>query len=97
MTLNAALKSFAHESKNIFFVDVGSSLVDAKGNLADMYHFDDGIDLNTYGYNVWIRELRKIIDEALAIMNGLKMMNDPLTCRATMPSAIEPWESTIYV
>ena len=61
---NTSIEMLANANNRIFFIDAGSLLIDASGNLADKYHVGDGIHLNTAGNAVWIEALRNGIEEA---------------------------------
>lgn len=69
-TINKELKAFTMKSKNMFFVDAGSSLTDAQGNLADEYQDGDGIHLNAKGNAIWIIELQEIVKKAKTLKLG---------------------------
>ena len=63
-SLNIALNSICDGYKNVYFVNLSKQLIDSGNNLADSYHVGDGIHLNTKGYNVWIKELKKALKNA---------------------------------
>lgn len=62
--LNDAIKSLSESHKNVYFMDPTKQLIDSDNNLLDSYHVGDGVHLNTRGYDVWIRELRKALENA---------------------------------
>jgi lysophospholipase L1-like esterase len=62
--LNFKLEELTKISTNLFFVNAGQLLVDAKGNLADKFHDGDGIHLNSQGNAIWIQQLQKAIKNA---------------------------------
>jgi len=62
--LNALLEALCSENKRCLFVDVGSSLVDASGNLSPAMQVGDGVHLNGAGNRVWIDELRIAVRKA---------------------------------
>ena len=64
LDLNAALKTLCSNDARFVFVDAGSSLVDASGNLSTAFQDGEGIHLNAAGNRIWIDELRKAISKA---------------------------------
>ena len=64
LDLNTALKALSSRDARCVFVDVGSSLVDASGNLSAAFQDGDGIHLNGVGNRIWIDELRNAITKA---------------------------------
>lgn len=60
-TLNLELKDWIENSTNHYFVDVGSQLIDEKGNLADKFHIGDGLHLNSRGGAIWVQQLKDAI------------------------------------
>ena len=65
--LNSSIQKLANTSSRVFFVDAGSLLVDASGNLADKFHDGDGVHLNSKGNEIWINALRDGIQRAQRI------------------------------
>jgi lysophospholipase L1-like esterase len=59
--LNIAIKSLCENYKNVHFLTFTEQLVDLEYNLSDSYHIGEGIHLNTKGYEIWIRELKKAL------------------------------------
>ena len=62
--LNASLKTLCSEDARCVFVDVGSSLVDAGGNLSTAFQDGDGVHLKNAGNRIWIDELRIAVRKA---------------------------------
>ena len=62
--LNASLKTLCSEDSRCVFVDVGSSLVDAGGNLSAAFQDGDGVHLNNAGNRILIDELRIAVRKA---------------------------------
>ena len=62
--LNSSIQRLANTNSRVFFVDAGSLLVDASGNLADKFHDGDGVHLNSKGNAIWISALRDGIQRA---------------------------------
>lgn len=60
--LNIAIRSLGESHKNVYFANPTKQLIDSDNNLLDLYHVGDGVHLNTRGYDVWIRELRKALE-----------------------------------
>lgn len=60
--LNQGLEALCAQDARCVFLDSTPSLIDESGNLNPAYHTGDGVHLNTAGYALWIRDLRKKMD-----------------------------------
>lgn len=56
--INVALEALCTEHKRCVFVDIGSKLVDTRGNILTTYYEADGVHLNSAGNRIWIEALR---------------------------------------
>jgi len=65
-TLNLKLESLTKKNNNLFFVDAGQQLMDINGNLANQFHVGDGLHLNASGNDIWISNLRNVIEDVLS-------------------------------
>ena len=63
--LNKGLADLCAANTKCSFVDSTPSLVDETGNLQPSLHAGDGVHLNTAGYALWIRDLRKHLESRL--------------------------------
>lgn len=61
IALNTRIQSLCAEYATIHYINAGNALIDQHGNLSDQYHIGDGLHLNTMGYGVWIKALRKVL------------------------------------
>ncbi len=61
--VNAGLKRLSDRWPNTQFLTVNDKLADAEGNLVREYHIGDGVHLSAAGYEVWIKELRRVISQ----------------------------------
>ncbi len=61
--VNAGLKRLSDRWPNTQFLTVNDKLADAEGNLVREYHIGDGVHLSAAGYDVWIKELRRVISQ----------------------------------
>jgi len=61
ISLNRVLDKFCAEVARLECLDIGPLLVNEKGNLSSDFHIGDGIHLNSVGYHVWIKALKKKI------------------------------------
>jgi lysophospholipase L1-like esterase len=59
--LNLEILDWIKISTNHYFVDVGPQLIDEKGNLADKFHINDGLHLNSRGGAIWVQQLKEAI------------------------------------
>lgn len=62
--VNKLLRDLSLEYENVTFSDAGSSLRDSDNNLKSDFHVGDGVHLSSAGYQVWIRELRRALNNA---------------------------------
>jgi len=60
--VNEMLRAMAADYSNVTFLDIGSLLSGADGNLKSEFHVGDGIHLNAAGNEIWIGELRRVLD-----------------------------------
>ena len=63
-TVNKLLRDLSLKYDNVTFSDAGSSLRDPENNLKSDFHVGDGVHLSSAGYQVWIRELRRALNNA---------------------------------
>lgn len=68
--LNSKLKTWTETSARLSYVDVGSRLIDERGNLADELYDNDGVHLNSQGNAIWIQQLRESINDAQHVAPG---------------------------
>ncbi len=61
--VNAGLKQLSDRLPNAQFLTVNDKLADAAGNLVRVYHIGDGVHLSAAGYEIWIKELRRVISQ----------------------------------
>ncbi|THB80827.1 MAG: hypothetical protein D3926_05195 [Desulfobacteraceae bacterium] len=61
--LNQKILSLTREYPNCFFLNLTSELVDESANLKAEYHIGDGVHLNTVGNLVWIKAIRKKLEQ----------------------------------
>jgi lysophospholipase L1-like esterase len=61
--LNEELFARCANRTNCFFVNSGSKLIDHNGDLSHHNHIGDGIHLSPQGYEIWINDLRLIIEK----------------------------------
>ena len=67
--LNRGLKHVCSKYPNVHFLSIATLLKDKNGNLSNEYHIGDGVHLNYYGYEIWIKELKIKIEELSKKMN----------------------------
>lgn len=61
---NQKLEQLSKEYSNSIFLDINSTLTQNK-NLLKIYHIGDGLHLNKSGYQVWINELKKLLNKEI--------------------------------
>ncbi|MFN3188828.1 MAG: GDSL-type esterase/lipase family protein [Candidatus Paceibacteria bacterium] len=64
LKLNTLLHDLVREYGNVSFSDAGSLLRDSDNNLKSDFHVGDGVHLSSDGYQVWIRELKRALNNA---------------------------------
>ncbi|MDY0363066.1 MAG: GDSL-type esterase/lipase family protein [Desulforegulaceae bacterium] len=62
--VNKLLRDLSLKYDNVTFSDAGVSLRDSDNNLKSDFHVGDGVHLSSAGYQVWIRELRRALNNA---------------------------------
>lgn len=55
--LNEKMKAYCDEHKDMYFVDIGSKLLDANGYLKSEYSTDNYVHLNMSAFEIWTNEL----------------------------------------
>jgi lysophospholipase L1-like esterase len=73
--LNTSLKKLCLEKDRRLFLDIGSKLVDTRGDLAAAFQDGDGVHLNSAGNGIWIGELRVAVRSVRAA--GLTIVTTP--------------------
>ena len=53
------------ESRNLYFADVATPLLDKSGEPLNSVFLDDGLHLNDFGYEKWTRVIGPILEEIL--------------------------------
>jgi lysophospholipase L1-like esterase len=61
--LNSDLKLLCSKHSNSHFISIADLLIDETQNLSNEYHVGDGVHLNYKGYEIWIKELKRKIEE----------------------------------
>ena len=62
LEVNALLHGLVREYGNVSFLDAGSLLRDSNNNLKSNFHVGDGVHLSSDGYQIWIRELKRALN-----------------------------------
>jgi lysophospholipase L1-like esterase len=65
--LNMSIKDMTYAYDRLFFVNVGTALIDEKGNLADHFHRKDGIHLNSKENAIWIDALKETLKKKVNV------------------------------
>ncbi len=58
---NSKLKAWAATKKNVLFVDVWTPMLDANGEVQKDLFLDDGLHMKKKGYDIWAREVEKVM------------------------------------
>lgn len=62
LELNEVLENLCNERDDLEFCNPWRLMIDEDGNLKDEFHNGDGLHLNSTGNEVWINELRHILE-----------------------------------
>ena len=63
MITNQKLMEFSNSQDNLYYVDITSPMMRADGSLKPEIFLDDGMHLNSKGYDLWDPILRKEIKQ----------------------------------
>ena len=60
--LNKKLKKYSEKKKNVKFADVWSAMLDDSGNVYQDIFIEDGLHMNSKGYDIWKKVLIKYLN-----------------------------------
>ena len=63
--LNKLMEKFCSRNKDMYFIDVGSKLLDKKGHLKRKYASDNYVHLTDSAYKIWTEEMIKYTDKLM--------------------------------
>ena len=58
---NKRMSKWASSKKEVYFVDVWTPALDAKGNVVKDIFLEDGLHMNRKGYEIWVDVIRKYL------------------------------------
>jgi hypothetical protein len=62
---NALMKDYCKKHKDIYYIDVGSKLLDKNGHLSSTYSSDNYVHLTFGAYAIWTDEMTKYTDKLM--------------------------------
>jgi lysophospholipase L1-like esterase len=61
LAINDLLSDYAHETRNVFFLDITKSMYDANGKLDSTIFGPDGLHMNQKGYDGWTAIIKPLL------------------------------------
>ena len=62
LELNSELKKYCDSKSNLSYADVWYPMLDKKGNPIKNIFIDDGLHMNSMGYDIWAKVLKKYLN-----------------------------------
>ncbi len=61
ITFNKSLKAWTQSKKNVYFIDVWTSMINPDGSIKRELFIEDGLHMNRAGYDVWLPQIKPFV------------------------------------
>jgi len=62
---NALIEAWTRNTKNVFYIDTASKMLNEDGSFRDELFISDGLHLNQKGYELWTKTIKKSFNKSL--------------------------------